>query len=94
MIECLRDKDGNITAVCEWLLFNNEGKLDEKGETLFVGEFEINPIHRGNGVIKYFIKRGLELAPEAKRWMWFREYKYKGRGPRTYSIETLKRRVG
>jgi hypothetical protein len=49
MIECIRDEKGNITAVCEWLLFNEKGLIDEKGETIFIGELEINPEHRGNG---------------------------------------------
>lgn len=94
MIECIRDDKGNITAVCEWLLFNTEGRIDEKGETIFIGELEINPEHRHNGCIQHFIRRGIELNPQAKRIFWFRERKYPGRGYRIYNVETIKRRVG
>jgi GNAT superfamily N-acetyltransferase len=92
MLEVIRDNEGRITACCEWLLFNDKGLLDEKGETIFVGELEINPEHRGNGVIRKLIRRGIERSPHAKRIFWFREYKYPGRGHRMYSTETLKRR--
>jgi hypothetical protein len=94
MIECIRDPEGRITAVCEWLLFNEKGLIDDKGETIFIGEVEINPEHRGNGTLKEFIKRGIRLNPQAKRIFWFREKKYPGRGYRMYSIERLKKMMG
>jgi hypothetical protein len=94
MIECIRDEKGNITAVCEWLLFNEKGLIDEKGETIFIGELEVNPEHRRNGCIGRFIKSIVfTKAAHAKRIFWFREYKYPDRGPRFYNVEQLKRRM-
>lgn len=94
MIEVIRDDKGDITAVCEWLLFDNDGRLNENGETVFVGELEINESHRGNGVLKHFIKRGIELNPKAKKIFWFREKKYPGRGMRVYPIDRIKKHMG
>lgn len=94
MIECKRDKDGRIQAVCEWMLFNQEGKFDDNGETMFIGELEINPELRGNGNIKYFMRKLYAKAPQTKKVFWFREYKYPGRGHRFFDIDKIKRRMG
>jgi hypothetical protein len=80
MIEVIRDKNGNITAVCEWLLFNETGMIDDKGKALFVGEFEINKEHRGNGVFKKVLRKLYTRNPQATHAMWFRNKKYPGRG--------------
>lgn len=92
MIEVLRDKDGNITAVCEWLKFNRDGGLDDNGDTVCICEMEINRDHRGNGVVKHFIKTLCDKNPQATRAFWWRETKYPGRGHKFYSIEHIKRR--
>ena len=90
MIECLRDDAGRITAVCEWLLFNDEGRLDENGKTVFIGELEINPEHRGNGVFKKMLERLSVNNPGATRVFWLREHKYPGRKPKIYDANKFR----
>ena len=85
MIACLRDQEGNITAVIEYLLFNEKGNLDDNGEGMFIGELEINPIHRGNGALKELIKLLLAKCPQAKECVFFRKTKYPDRECRTYT---------
>ena len=92
MIDVMRDPEGRITAVCEWLLFNDKGEMDEKGQTIFIGELEISEGHRGNGIIRGFIRRLAGFNPQATRVFWFREKKYPGRGARIYSVGRLKKR--
>ena len=94
MIDCIRDPKGNITAVVEWLLFNEQGKLDENGKTMFIGELEINPEHRGNGVIKHFIRTLYEGNKHVLRVFWWRKTKYPEREHRMYTVDKLLRRVG
>lgn len=85
MIECVRDDKGNITAVIEYLLFNKQGQLTEEGETVFIGEMEINPEHRGKKIIRRFIKTILTKYPKAERCIFFRRYKYPNRDYKTYT---------
>ena len=87
MIECIRDDKGNITAVIEYLIFNNLGQLTEEGDTVFIGELEINPEHRGKKVIRHFIKTILNKYPNAKKCLFFRRYKYPSRDYRMYTRE-------
>jgi hypothetical protein len=87
MIACLRDAEGNITAVIEYLLFNQQGNLDENGDGMFIGECEINPIHRGNGALRELIKMLLAKCPKAKKCVFFRKTKYPEREHRTYTRE-------
>ena len=87
MIACLRDTEGNITAVIEYLLFNEQGCLDDNGEGMFIGELEINPIHRGNGALKELIKMLLAKCPQAKKCVFFRKTKYPDRERRIYTRE-------
>jgi hypothetical protein len=92
MIAMIRDEEGNITAVCEWFLLDNDGLVSPYGETIFIGELEVNPGHRNGLCLKKFIKLGMELAPNAKKVCWFRETKYPGRKRRLFNIDTLDRR--
>lgn len=94
MLEVIRDEQGRMTAVCEWLTFNQEGKLDEHGLTVFIGELEINPEHRGKGVIRQLAREIRKKAPQASRVFWFRMSKYPKRGHRVYTVEQILRRVG
>jgi hypothetical protein len=93
MIAVLRDESGNITAVCEWLWFDNAGRVTEDGELIFIGELEVNPGHENSGCLKGLLKQVIELAPNAKEIFWFRESKYPGRKHRLFNIETLKKRL-
>jgi membrane-associated HD superfamily phosphohydrolase len=60
---------------------------------MFIGEFEINPEHRGTGVVQYFIKTLYHKNPQAKRLVFLREYKYPGRDARTYTREQVAKRL-
>jgi GNAT superfamily N-acetyltransferase len=93
MIECLRDNEGRIVAVCEWLLFK-DGVLARDGDVMFVGELEINPEFRGKGVIKHFINTLYRKNPQAKRLVYLREYKYPDRSHRDYTREQIAKRIG
>ena len=57
MIETMRDCSGNIIAVCEWNILGEDGRLDENGNFLLIGELEINKDLRGKGIIKEMIKK-------------------------------------
>lgn len=89
MLEVLHNPDGTIKAVCEYLLFDNEGRLSEEGNRLFVGELEINPQDRGNGVIRKFTKTILNKYLKVSSIIYFRLYKYPERGLRTYTRQQM-----
>jgi GNAT superfamily N-acetyltransferase len=93
MISCLRDDSGRITAVCEWLTFEG-GQLQDKGTDVFIGEFEVNPEHKGNGVFKKLIRKVYESNPQFRRVFWWREYKYPNSGARIYSREQILKHIG
>jgi GNAT superfamily N-acetyltransferase len=86
MIAVLRDDQDRITAVCEWITFDNKD--------IFIGEFEINPDHRGNGVFKQLIRLVYEQNKDFERVVWFRETKYPGGSPRIYTREQIFRHIG
>lgn len=89
MLEVIRDENNDLTAVCEYLIFDNQGKLTEEGNVLFVGELEINPKHRGKGLIRYFIKRLMLKYPQLERCLFFRKNKYPKRDCRTWTRDKL-----
>lgn len=93
MIECLRDNEGRIIGVCEWLLFQ-DGILHRSGDTMFIGDFEINPEFRGKGTIRHFMKALHDKNPQAKRLVFLRNYKYPDRDPRSYTREQIAKHIG
>jgi hypothetical protein len=94
MIEVLRDDNENITAVCEWLLLNDRGIIDETGTVVLICEMEVNKEHRGNGSIKQFTDQIQKKSPTANRVVFLREIKYPGRKPSVYSREQILKRLG
>lgn len=94
MIECLRDDVGNITAVCEWLSFDETGKLVDGGKILLIAEMEINPSHRGLKTIREFIKRIHQKSPMAEKIFFFREPKYPGRKMSLYTVDKITKSGG
>jgi hypothetical protein len=94
MIEVIRDEQGDITAVCEWLLFNERAEFVDDGKVLFVAEVEVNKAHRGNGTIRRFIKLIYPKCPWIEKVFFFREYKYPGKRQRVYNIDRILRRGG
>jgi hypothetical protein len=93
MIECVRDDQGRILAVCEWLLFR-DGVFREDGNMLLVGDIEINPDKRGNGIIRKFIRVLYEKNPQAEWLFFYRNYKYPGRPGKLYTREQIKKLLG
>ena len=92
MLEIIRDDKGDIKAVCDYLIINNENRIDKDGQTLIIEEIEINSAFRNNGVLKIIIKTLLEKYPKLETCKFVREYKYPGRLLRTYKrkqFETL-----
>ena len=94
MIEVIRDEDGNIKAVCEWLLLNEQGLISEQGVYLLICELEINPGSRGNGVLRKIIKNIYVKCPEFKTCAFVRETKYPGRSPRVYTRSRWAKLIG
>jgi len=92
MIACLRDEQGRITAVCEYLCFK-DGAMDDNGKDVFIGELEVNPEHRGNGVFKKLVKEVYTKNPEFQRVVWFRGYKYPDRAPSIYTREKILKHI-
>ena len=76
MIEVLRDVDGNITAVCEWLVFGDNGVLDDLGKIVHIAELEINKEWRGKRVLNVFIDKINVKCPQAQKVFFWRKVKY------------------
>ena len=76
MIEVTRDAQGNITAVVEYLIFDNNGQLHDEGNQIFIGEVEINPEHRRKQILRTFIKTILNKYPKLERCCFCRFLKY------------------
>lgn len=93
MIEILYKDDGEIKAVCEWWMVDNQGHFDPYGEFVWVEDLEITKSERGNGCIKEFIKRITSIVPQAKYGYFFRQRKYPGRHQHTYTREQWLRRI-
>jgi GNAT superfamily N-acetyltransferase len=90
MLEVLRNINGDMIAVCEYLLFD-KGELSDRGETLFISELEINPEHRGKGLIRYFINTILDKYPKFEWCLFCREKKYPERQPKIWNKSQLER---
>lgn len=84
MLEIIKDTQGNIQAVCEWYLVDENGNFDQKGEFVWINEVEISPQYRNNGILKYFTKTIIEKASTAKFGYFWRQKKYPDRKPRIY----------
>lgn len=96
MLEIIKDEQGNLKACIEWLVYNKQGQLDELGNSVFIGELYINPKDRGNGILKEFMKIIINKCSKTNLTgcFFFRESKYKGRGPRWYSKEQWLKIIG
>ena len=84
MIEILRTDKGEIKAVAEYYIVNEDGSFNRKGEFVWINEVEISPQYRGNGILKTFAKNIMEREPQAKFGYFWRQYKYPDRKPRIY----------
>ena len=94
MIEVIRNPKGDIIAVCEWLLFNEKGLLDDKGTFIMIAELEINKECRGNGVMKKMIKAIHVRSLGANKVFFWRKIKYPTRDFHIYDVNRLLRRAG
>jgi len=94
MLEIIRDNNNDMVAVCELLLIDDDGRIDDKGNIVLIVTVEINHAYRGKDILKRFIKIILEKNPQAQKCYWIRDYKYKGRKPREYSREQFEKLIG
>lgn len=94
MLEVLRNSSGNITAVCEWLPFNERLEIDQNGTVVFIGELEINKEHRGNGVFKKILRKVYDKNPQALVACWYRNIKYPDRGMVKKTRSQIERQIG
>ena len=78
MLEYTIDKEGNLQSVIDFWVVDKSGKLDDKGEYVFVNEWYISPKYRGNGTIAEFAKRIIKRVPWAK-YAYFERRKYNNR---------------
>ena len=86
MIAVIRDDEHRIQAVCEWLTFDDK--------EIFIGEFEINPEHRGKSIFKELIRKIYEANPLFEKVCWFRKNKYPDREIREYSRDQILKHIG
>lgn len=93
MLEVIRGKDGVIKGVCEFVVMNDEGEMAVDGTWMFIGDLEVAPEYRSNGVIKQIIRNILDRCPNAQKCGWVREYKYKGRPMRTYTRKQFEKLI-
>lgn len=84
MIEILRTDIGEIKAVCEYYIVDQEGNFDRNGEFIWANECEISPKFRGNGILKTFAKNIMLKVPQAKFCYFHRRRKYPNKGIRIY----------
>lgn len=91
MILELMKLDGRIEAVCNYITVTEEGRPDKDGAVLIVLHMEKSEGARDP--VKYFMKKILNKHPLAKKLMFVREYKYKGRTPRMYNRYQIERLI-
>lgn len=87
MIEYLKNSDGLIYAIMEYSIVDKEGKIDDKGEYVFIREMYITPTYRNNGILK---KLSWKLWSKLywTKYFYFGRKKY-GKRLRTYKINRL-----
>ena len=91
MIEVVKNEKGYMTAVVEWVLCDEYGRLALGGKYLIVSELIIHKELNGYKTLKQFARTILKKAPLAEQCLFVREYKYKGREPRKYTREQFER---
>lgn len=84
MLEIIKTNNGEIKACLEWNLVNEKGEFDQKGQFVWVGEVEIAPQYRGNGILKEFARIIMIKCPQAKFGYFWRQGKYPNREIRIY----------
>ena len=78
MIDYLLDPKGNLKGVVDFWIVDKNGKLDDKGEYVFINEWYINPPYRHQGLIAVFAERVIKRVPWAK-WGYFERRKHNNR---------------
>lgn len=73
MIEVEKNKQGFVIAHIEWLPVNRNGKFDNNGKYVWVDNLEIHPDYQRNGIIRKFMNRIAEKAPQAEYAYWDRD---------------------
>ena len=91
MIEYLCNNEKYITAFVEWILVNENLEVDDNGTHMAIVELFIHPELNGYQTLKHFVREILQKAPTAQTCTFVREYKYKGKQPRTYTRKQFER---
>ena len=80
MLETIRDDNGNLQAVIEYYVVDNQGNLCDEGKFIWINQIEISNSVNGHsfGLLKEFAKRIITTYPQAQ-FAYFKRKKYNGR---------------
>lgn len=79
MIEVVKNEDGYILGVCEYLRFNDDGNFDLNGNTLAIIEFVISDRCVGSGLVRRIIHGIKNKSLGVERVIFRRANKYPDR---------------
>jgi len=85
MIEVIRDDKGNLKAVVEYYIVNQDGSMNDKGIYCWINECEISPQYRNNGCIGKFVNIITKKYPQLKAGYYHRLGKYPNRLPKMFT---------
>ncbi len=78
MIEIVHTDIGEIKAVCEYYVVNEDGSMNDKGLYAWIVEAEVSPQYRNNGCLGKFVELITKRYPQLQ-FGYFKRLKYKGR---------------
>lgn len=84
MIELITDANGELKAVCEFYVVDQQGLLNDNGRLVWIQDVYISPSVRGNGILKTFTKNIIKKVPQAEAAYFIRGQKYPDRKPKLY----------
>lgn len=84
MIEIVTDDKGELKAVCEYYIVDQQGLLNDNGRLVWIQDVYISPSVRGNGVLKTFTRNIIKKVPQAEAAYFIRGSKYPDKKPKLY----------
>lgn len=75
MVTTIKDDEGRVIALCEWVLVGKSGYEMETGEYIFVREIWVHESERYSKKINLMIDEIMALVPQA-RYGYFTRGKY------------------
>ena len=76
MIEVLRNDQGEIVAVCEYIIINDQVEEEQFGNRCFIKYLEINQSLRRRDCIARLVKQMMLKHPKTMTCEWYRMAKY------------------